>query len=42
LLAQGLREAAAFSDEQIASMERGTSLKLIPRLSSQPYRGKKF
>lgn len=31
---KGLREAGVFTDEQIASIERGNALKLIPRLSS--------
>ena len=31
---KGLREAAVFTDEQLASIERGTALKLIPRLAS--------
>jgi predicted TIM-barrel fold metal-dependent hydrolase len=30
----GLRETAVFTDEQIASIERGNALKLIPRLAS--------
>jgi 6-methylsalicylate decarboxylase len=30
---KGLREAAVFTDEQLASIERGTALKLIPRLA---------
>ncbi|MCA6113741.1 amidohydrolase [Bradyrhizobium sp. WSM 1738] len=32
--AKGLREAAVFTDEQIAAIERGNALKLIPRLAS--------
>lgn len=31
---RGLREAGVFTDQQIASIERGNALKLIPRLSS--------
>src|SRR4029077_17441861 len=31
---KGLREAGVFTDEQIASIERGNALKLIPRLAS--------
>ena len=31
---KGLREAGVFTDEQLASIERGTALKLIPRLAS--------
>jgi len=31
---KGLREAGVFTDEQIASIERGNALKLLPRLSS--------
>jgi predicted TIM-barrel fold metal-dependent hydrolase len=31
---KGLREADVFTDEQIASIERGNALKLIPRLAS--------
>ena len=31
---KGLRDAGVFTDEQIASIERGNALKLIPRLSS--------
>jgi len=33
--AKGLREAGVFTDEQIASIERGNALKLIPRLASR-------
>jgi hypothetical protein len=42
VLATTILGSGAARDEQIASMERDTSLKLIPRVSSQPYRGKKF
>ena len=31
---KGLREAGVFTDEQLASIERGNALKLIPRLAS--------
>jgi predicted TIM-barrel fold metal-dependent hydrolase len=31
---KGLREADVFTDEQIAGIERGNALKLIPRLAS--------
>jgi 6-methylsalicylate decarboxylase len=31
---KGLREAGVFTDEQMASIERGNALKLIPRLAS--------
>ena len=31
---KGLREAGVFTDEQLAAIERGTALKLIPRLAS--------
>jgi len=31
---KGLREAGVFTDQQIASIERGNALKLIPRLAS--------
>jgi len=31
---KGLREAGVFTDEELASIERGTALKLIPRLAS--------
>src|SRR3979409_2167256 len=31
---KGLREAAVFTDEQLAAIERGNALKLLPRLSS--------
>jgi len=31
---KGLREAGVFTDEQLASIERGAALKLIPRLAS--------
>jgi len=36
------READVFTDEQIASVERGHALKPIPRLASRTNRGKKF
>jgi hypothetical protein len=31
---KGLREAGVFTEEQIAAIERGNAIKLIPRLAS--------
>jgi predicted flap endonuclease-1-like 5' DNA nuclease len=31
---KGLREAGVFTDDQIAAIERGNALKLLPRLAS--------